>query len=161
MANLIRYNYLSVILFMLAMILATVLASSSYEFTKHTISNLGGQDYGISWILNGGFIVIGAVLGLGAMSHYMRENLAWYHLTTIGFFAISMMISGVFSSQSFESGSIYDINKETVHMVCLMSAGGALSIAALIHSIQSYSWRLRILNILFFFILFFLLLSLF
>lgn len=146
MELLIKYNWTSVGVFVLVIVLAHFFTSSPYDWKSNTISELAAQHYHYRWIMKTGFILFGLILIIGISSKWVHGNGKIWTELPILIYALAILISGVYSTKPFMEGVDYSELESNIHGYAAQIAGFAFSIGLLIFGITESNTNLKIIH---------------
>jgi hypothetical membrane protein len=120
--------YTSAVVFVtLSLIIAHIIAPTSYDWTQHTISQLAAQGYDMSWIMNAGFIGFGALVLAGALRRLVHDQQRKWTEGPLVVCAAMFILSSIFSTRPFIEGFPYSEKDALIHGV--MSTLARITIA--------------------------------
>jgi len=138
-----KYNWISVVIFVVIIIIAHFFVPSSYDWKNNTISELASQNYSNKWIMKIGFILFGGVLSIGIASKSMYTKKLLIKEFLILIYGLSILVSGVFSTKPFVEGLDYSELESQIHSYCASIAGVSFSISLLIFGFSESKMNLK------------------
>lgn len=99
----------------LSLIIAHIIAPTSYDWTEHTISQLAAQGYDMSWVMNAGFIGFGAFVLAGALRRLVHDPQRKLTEGPLAVCAVMFILSSVFSTRPFIEGFPYSEKDALIH----------------------------------------------
>lgn len=123
----------AVIFFVVIILLAHIFAPTEYNWKFNTISDLGAQHYKNAWLMRVGFIGFGFLLSIALLwsfAHAERKN---YSDLLIAVYALSVLLSGIFSTAPFVETKAFSISEDKYHSLFAQVAGIAFSFGILWH----------------------------
>lgn len=121
-----NYNSISTLIFVFFIIVAHILATNNYDFSKNTISDLGAQAYARKGIMQIGFLTFGLTLSVGIMLNGFSVR-----TLPILIYALCVVMTGVFCTKPFFTYPTFSETQSTLHSVFAQVAGIAFSIGIL------------------------------
>lgn len=141
-----KYNWTSVLLFVVIIFVAHFFVSSPYHWRNNTISELAAQQYQYRWIMKIGFILFGGILTSGIIWKLIYGDgkllLEWPFLI----YGIAILVSGFFSTKPFSPGIEFSEWESQIHSFAAQIAGISFSIGLLIHGISETKPSLKIIH---------------
>ena len=107
-------------------ILAHVFSTGNYDWTKNTISDLGGQAYNRKLIMQIGFLAFGITLAIGIF----LSGITW-RTTPILIYGLCVALTGIFCTKPFDGIDTYSLTQSTLHSVFAQIAGVTFSVGIL------------------------------
>ncbi|HRR09641.1 MAG TPA: DUF998 domain-containing protein [Rhodothermales bacterium] len=127
-----NYNIVSTALFVLAIVVAHIFSTNSYDWTKNTISDLGSQGYDRKLIMQFGFLAFGLTLSAGILAN----GLTWQS-TPILIYGLCVGLTGIFCTQPFFNVNNYSATEANIHSVLAQIAGMAFTLGILVQLLNS------------------------
>jgi hypothetical membrane protein len=121
-----HYNVVATIIFVLFIIVAHLLATNHYDFSKNTISDLGSQRYDRKLIMQIGFLVFGLTIATGVVL-----NGPTWRTTPILIYGLCVAMTGLFCTKPFIDIDTYSKTQSTLHSIFAQVAGISFSIGIL------------------------------
>jgi hypothetical membrane protein len=121
-----NYNILSTLLFIAIIIVAHIVSTKNYDWTKNTISDLGSQGYERKLIMQIGFLVFGIIMIIGIL----LNGLTW-RTTPIFIYGLCIAMTGIFCTKPFVDNGTYSKIQSTLHSAFAQIAGISFSIGIL------------------------------
>jgi len=146
----IKYNWISVGIFILTMVIAHFFVSSPYDWKNNTISELASQNYDYRWIMKTGFILFGAILTVGVLNKLIQHNGFIINEIPIMIYALAILVSGIYSTKPFVEGIEYSEFHSQIHSYSTQIAGFSFSIGLLIFGIKEIELNLKLIHFAFF-----------
>lgn len=145
-----KYNWVSVAVFVLLIVVAHFYSSPAYDWKNNTISELASQHYDQRWIMKTGFILFGTFLSAGILVKLLGHKGDLLIELPILIYALSILVSGIFSTKPFESGVEYSEVEYQIHSICAQLAGFTFTIGLLTSGIKEANLSLRLIHLAFF-----------
>lgn len=146
----IKYNWISVGVFILTIVIAHFFVSSPYDWKNNTISELASQNYNYRWIMKVGFILFGGILIIGILNKLFNHNGQLMNEIPIFIYAFAILISGIYSTKPFIEGVEYSEYQSQIHSYSAQIAGFSFSIGLLIFGIKENELNPKIIHFAFF-----------
>jgi hypothetical membrane protein len=146
MGLILKYNWLSVIVFMSFIIIAHSFTTHPYDWKNNTISELAAQGYQYRWLMKIGFILFGVFLNLGITNKIINGDGNLRLELPILIYALAIMVSGLYSTKPFELDVPYSAIESNIHSMAAQSAGIAFSIGILIHGFSESNMTLKLIH---------------
>jgi hypothetical protein len=143
-----KYNWTSVGLFVVFIIVAHFITTNPYDWRANTISELASQNYKYRWIMKIGFILFGAILAVGITNKLINGNARLLTELPILIYGLAILVSGLFSTKPIVSGIEYSELESQIHSYSAQIAGVAFSFGLLIHGITETNPNLKIIHFL-------------
>ena len=140
-----NYNIISPLLFILFIILAHLLATNNYDFSKNTISDLGSQGYDKKLIMQIGFVLFGVILASGIFSN----GLTWRTFPIL-IYGLCVAMTGIFCTKPFFEFANYSTTQSTIHSVFAQIAGISFSVGILTQLFFTTDNNTRLIHVFFF-----------
>jgi len=144
-----HYNYLSVIYIAVVIGVAHIMATKQYSWKQNTLSDLGSQGYGKSWIMRLGFVGFGLIMIGGLLLKIIDKEIMYLIDIPIMLYALAILFTGIFSTGPFVEEVNYSETQDILHTVFAVAAGVAICIALLMSALLEPDARVRSLHILF------------
>lgn len=141
-----KYNWTSVCVFVILIVLAHFFTSSPYDWKNNTISELASQNYQYRWIMKIGFILFGGILIIGITNKLTNGNGKLLTELPILIYGLAILISGIYSTKPFLDGIEYSELESKIHSYSAQIAGIAFSIGLLIYGIKETNTNLKIIH---------------
>jgi hypothetical membrane protein len=141
-----KYNWTSVGLFVLFIIVAHFFTTNPYDWRANTISELASQKYQYRWIMKTGFILFGGVLAIGITNKLINGDGKLLTELPILIYALAIMISGLYSTKPIVDGIEYSELESKIHSYSAQIAGMAFSIGLLIYGFTETNTNLKIIH---------------
>lgn len=132
MKSMITVN-VAVIFFATIIILAHFLTPFEYDWRLNTISDLGAQQYKNAWLMRIGFIGFGVLLSTALLWSFIHADEKNYSDFLIVVYALSILLSGIFSTAPFIETSTFSISEDKWHSLFAQFAGITFSFGILWH----------------------------
>ena len=123
----------AVIFFVVIILLAHLLAPVEYDWKLNTISDLGAQQYKNAWLMRTGFIGFGFLLSTALLWLFIHTEEKNYSDLLIIVYALSVLLSGFFSTAPFIETATFSIDEDKWHSMFAQIAGVAFSFGILWH----------------------------
>ena len=136
---------MSTILFVLFIIVAHILATNHYDFSKNTVSDLGSQKYGRKLIMQTGFLLFGLSLTTGIV----LNGLTW-RVLPIFVYGLSIAMTGIFCTKPFFEPATYSATQSTLHSTFAQIAGISFSAGILTQLFFVTDYNTRLVHLFFF-----------
>lgn len=140
-----NYNIISTAIFGIAIIVAHFFATSNYDWTKNTISDLGSQGYEWKMIMQFGFLAFGITLAFGLL----LNGLTW-RTAPILIYGLCIALTGIFCTKPFFSLDTFSISQSNLHSAFAQIAGITFSIGILTQIFFTTSNNEKYVHLLFF-----------
>lgn len=121
-----NYNVISTTLFVVFIIVAHILSTGNFDWTKNTISDLGAQGYDRKLIMQIGFLAFGLTLASGIF----LNGLSW-RTSPILVYGLCVALTGIFCTKPFVDPDTYSTTQSTLHSTFAQIAGVTFSIGVL------------------------------
>jgi hypothetical membrane protein len=141
-----KYNWTSVGLFVLFIIVAHFFTTDPYDWRANTISELASQKYQYRWIMKIGFILFGGILAIGITNKLINGNGKLVTELPILIYGLAILISGLYSTKPIVDGIEYAELESKIHSYAAQIAGMAFSIGLLIYGFTETNSNLRIIH---------------
>jgi len=141
-----KYNWTSVGLFVVAIIVAHFFATNPYDWRANTISELASQNYQYRWIMKIGFILFGGILVIGITNKLINGNGKLLTELPILIYGLAILISGLYSTKPIVDGIEYSELESKIHSYSAQIAGMAFSIGLLIYGFTETNTNLKIIH---------------
>lgn len=122
-----NYNTLSTALFVLAIVVAHLVATHNYDWTKNTISDLGAQGYDRKFIMQFGFLAFGITIAVGIFLNGLTLR-----TTPVLIYALCVGLTGVFCVKPFFATESYSASQSAIHSALAQVAGAAFTLGILV-----------------------------
>ncbi len=139
----------AVIFFAVIITLAHFFAPSEYDWMLNTISDLGSQRYKNAWLMRIGFIGFGVLLSIAVLWSFIHTEEKNYSDLLIVVYALSILLSGVFSAAPFTDFSTFSIGEDKLHSLFAQIAGIAFSFGILWHLLVYSNPNQKMINFVF------------
>ena len=139
----------AVIFFVAIIILAHFFAPIEYDWKLNTISDLGAQQYKNAWLMRMGFIGFGVLLSTALLWPFIITDEKNYSDLLIAIYALSILLSGFFSTAPFIETSTFSIGEDKWHSLFAQIAGIAFSFGILWHLLVYSNPNQKIVNFVF------------
>lgn len=122
-----HYPLIASLLFITIIVIGHIIATNNYNWTQHTISHLGSQEYKNKWVMQFGFLIFGLIVVTGITLNSIS-------LRTIPFliYGLCIALTGIFCTAPFFKVSNYNIQHANLHSLFAQIAGITFSIGILI-----------------------------
>ena len=127
-----NYHIIATALFVLTIVVAHILSTNGYEWTKNTISDLGSQGYDRNLIMQFGFLVFGLTLSAGILAN----GLNW-RTTPILIYGLCVGLTGIFCTKPFFNLDNYSASQATIHSALARVAGATFTLGILVQLFYS------------------------
>ena len=114
-------------------ILAHLFAPIEYDWRLNTVSDLGAQQYKNAWLMRIGFIGFGVLLSTALLCSFIHTDEKNYSDLLIVAYALSILLSGFFSTAPFVETATFSIGEDKWHSLFAQIAGIAFSFGILWH----------------------------
>lgn len=145
-----KYNWISVGVFILIIIVAHIFVSPPYNWKNNTISELASQHYNYRWIMKIGFILFGGILIIGIIGKLIQHKGNLITEIPILIYGLAILISGIYSTKPIMEGVEFSITESQIHSICAQTAGIAFSIGLLIFGFRETVLNLKLIHFGFF-----------
>ena len=139
----------AVIFFVAIILLAHFFAPVEYDWKLNTISDLGAQQYKNAWLMPIGFIGFGILLSAALLWSFMHSEQKNYSDLLIITYALSILMTGIFSTAPFIETSSFSTSEDNWHSFFAQLAGFALSFGILWHMLIYSTPNQKIINFVF------------
>lgn len=140
-----HYPIIASVLFIVIILIAHLLSTSSYYWTRHTISHLGAQHYQYKWVMQSGFLIFGVIVLFGVIINGIS-----LHTVPILIYGVSIALTGIFCTQPFSEVSNYNIQEANLHSIFAQLAGISFSLGILIQLFYTKDSKLKTAHLVFF-----------
>lgn len=140
-----NYNIISTALFWVFIIVAHIVSTDNYDWTKNTISDLGAQGYDRKLIMQIGFLTFGLTLAIGLF----LNGLSWRTLPIL-VYGLCVALTGIFCTKPFVDLNTYSTTQSTLHSTFAQMAGVAFSVGILTQIFFTTDKNLKYIHIVFF-----------
>lgn len=113
--------------YILVVLIAHLIAPDTYQWSKNTISDLGAQHYSHAWLMRVGFIGFSILLNTGIVLKFRHQSDIFYPELFIMIYALSVLMTGIFSVAPFDSTQGYSSSQDNLHSNFALLAGIAFS----------------------------------
>jgi hypothetical membrane protein len=128
--------YTSAVVFvLLALIIAHIIAPTSYDWTQHTISQLAAQGYELSWVMNAGFIGFGTLVLAGAMKRLDYDPRGKWTEGPLVVCGVMFILSSIFHTRPFIENFPYSERDAMIHGAMSTLARFAIAVSMLGYTI--------------------------
>jgi hypothetical membrane protein len=142
-----NYNIISTALFVVFIIVAHIVSTDNYNWTKNTISDLGAQGYAKKLIMQIGFLTFGLTLAIG-----LFLNGFTLRTSPIFIYGICVALTGIFCTKPFIDLDTYSTTQSTLHSTFAQIAGVTFSIGILTQIFLTTNNNLKFIHVVFFII---------
>jgi len=125
---------------------AHLIAPIEYDWRLNTISDLGAQQYKNAWLMRLGFMGFGVLLSTALLGPFLNAEEKNYSDLLIVVYAISILLSGFFSTAPFIETSTFSISEDKWHSLFAQIAGIAFSFGILWHLLVYSDPNQKIIN---------------
>ncbi len=101
----------------------------------NSISQLAAQNYAQAWLVRAGFISFGILVQLAGIGRIRADRSRWYREVPIMLYGLAILLSGIFSTNTFIRGVPFSETEAGLHTVFATAAGIALSAAMLLFAL--------------------------
>lgn len=142
-----QYNIISIILFVLCIVIAHLVATNNYDFSKNTISDLGAQGYDRKLIVQTGFLLFGLTITAGVIANGLSLR-----TSPILIYGFCVALTGVFCTKPFFDISHinYSETQSNLHSLFAQIAGLSFSIGILAQLFNETDRTGKIIHLVFF-----------
>lgn len=141
-----KYNWTSIGLFVVVIIVAHFFTTNPYDWRANTISELASQNYQYRWIMKIGFILFGGILAIGITNKLINGNGKLLTELPILIYGLAILISGLYSTKPIVDGIEYSELESKIHSYSAQIAGMAFSIGLLIYGFTETNTNLKIIH---------------
>jgi hypothetical membrane protein len=141
-----KYNWTSVGLFVVFIIVAHFFTTNPYDWRANTISELASQNYQYRWVMKIGFILFGGILAIGIINKLINGNGKLLTELPILIYGFAVLISGLYSTKPILDGIEYSELESKIHSYSAQIAGMAFSIGLLIYGFTETNTNLKIIH---------------
>lgn len=141
-----KYNWTSVGLFVVFIIVAHLFATTPYDWRSNTISELASQHYQYRWIMKIGFIIFGGILAIGITKKLINGKGKLLTELPILIYGLAILISGLYSTKPFLEDIEYSSIESNIHSFAAQIAGITFSIGLLIYGFRETNTNLKIIH---------------
>lgn len=127
-----KYNWTSVLIFVLFIIVAHFFTSAPYDWKNNTISELAAQNYSYRWIMKIGFILFGVILSVGIINKLIYGNGKLFLELPFLIYGLAILVSGLYSTKPIELGLEYSEVESQIHSYAAQIAGVSFSLGLLL-----------------------------
>lgn len=145
-----KYNWISVLIFIMTIVIAHFFVTNPYEWQNNTISELASQNYKHRWIMKSGFIFFGGILSTGIIAKTLINKKFKFAELLMFIYGIAILISGIYSTKPFIENIEYSVLEANIHSISATIAGFSFSIGIFIFAYQENNKKLKIIHSLFF-----------
>lgn len=114
----VHYPVIATSLLVVVILVAHVVATNNYDWTKNTISDLGAQGYNQKPLMQFGFLAYGLLLAFGIL----WNGLSW-KTAPIFIYALCVAMTGVFCTKPFFNLETYSQTEANLHSLLAQIAG--------------------------------------
>jgi len=139
----------ALLFFIAIIILAHFFAPIEYNWKLNTISDLGAQQYKNAWLMRMGFIGFGVLLSTALLWSFIHTEEKNYSDLLIVVYALSILLSGFFSTAPFIETSTFSIGEDKLHSLFAQTAGITFSFGILWHLLVYSNPNQKIINFIF------------
>ena len=145
--DLIKTNYttLATVVFVLAIMLAHLISTNNFDWTKNTISDLGSQGYDRKLIMQIGFLAFGLILTIGIL----LNGLNW-RTTPVLIYGICVGLTGIFCTKPFFEVEHYSELQSTIHSALAQIAGLSFTLGILVQLFSTSNPKEKWIHLVFF-----------
>lgn len=142
-----HYTIIAVGLFLGFIILAHLVSTSQYSFTKNTVSDLGAQGYSQKAIMQWGFLLFGLILSTGVLVN----GIGWKN-ASLFIYAICIAMTGIFCAKPFQINEMINYSEihSKLHSVFAQIAGIMFSVGILVQLFFEKEPNVKWVHLLFF-----------
>lgn len=139
-----RFVLVAVVLFVVFILVAHENAPQQYQWKQNTISDLGAQYTKNNAIMRVGFVLFGFIVSLGIIIN----GLKWRTVCLL-VYAISVALTGFFSTKPYYGNATYSILEHELHGVFAQIAGITFSLQIMIEILLSTLVKMKLLHTIF------------
>jgi hypothetical membrane protein len=136
-----------VVFFVTVIVIAHIVAPSTYSFTNNTVSDLGSQGYSQAWIMRVGLWSFGLVIALSMGRLFMHRTEFMLADAALLLYAAGIFLTGVFSIAPFEPGISYSSSQDSLHSFFATTSGLAISLAIVVSAVVDSGWHRKAFHI--------------
>ncbi|MFW9789185.1 MAG: DUF998 domain-containing protein [Candidatus Thorarchaeota archaeon] len=144
-----NYSIIAIVFFLVIAVISHLLTPSTYNWKENSISELAAQKYSNRWIMQLGLFGFGVILGSGIVMKLVLSTSLWYLEVPIFAYAVSMSLSGVFSTKPFVEDDDYSHLHDKAHSLFANLTGISFSLGVAMRMIFSEFFADFILNTMF------------
>jgi hypothetical membrane protein len=131
------YSIVAVVFFLIIAAISHLMTPSTYNWRENSISELAAQKYSNGWIMRFGLFGFGVILGGGIIMKLIQSTFLWYLEVPILSYAISISLSGVFSTKPFVENEDYSYFHDRVHSLFANLTGLSFSLGVAMRMVFS------------------------
>jgi hypothetical membrane protein len=131
------YSIIAVVFFLIIAVISHLMAPSTYNWRENSISELAAQKYSNGWIMQLGLFGFGVILGAGIVMKLIQSTFLWYLEVPILSYAISISLSGVFSTKPFVEDDDYSHFHDRAHSLFANLTGVSFSLSVVMRMVFS------------------------